>query len=221
MSRFKTLDDLDVAGRRVLLRADLNVPMQDGRVTDRTRLVRLGPTLEELTGKGARVVLISHFGRPKGKAVPALSLAPLAAALSETLGGRPVAFADDCIGAAAARVVDGLADGELALLENLRFHPGEAANDPAFAADLAALGDIYVNDAFSAAHRAHASVEALARLLPAAAGRLMQGELAHLSAALDDPARPLALRPGCWRHLRMSFDANGPNAQQIGSDQAP
>ena len=192
MSRFKTLDDLDVAGRRVLLRADLNVPMQDGRVTDRTRLLRLGPTLEELIGKGARVVLISHFGRPKGKAVPALSLAPLAAVLSETLGGRPVAFAGDCFGAAASRAVEGLADGAVVLLENLRFHPGEAANDPAFAAELAALGDLYVNDAFSAAHRAHASVEALARLLPAAAGRLMQGELAHLAAALDDPARPLA-----------------------------
>jgi phosphoglycerate kinase len=169
MARFKTLDDLDVAGRRVLLRADLNVPMRDGRVTDTTRIDRLVPTIEELAGKGARIVLLSHFGRPKGKHVQDLSLAPLVAPLSQALGGRPVAFAADCVGPAAAEAVAGLGDGQVALLENLRFHAGEEAND----------------------HRAHASAEALARLLPAAAGRLMQGELEHLSDALETPVRPV------------------------------
>jgi phosphoglycerate kinase len=191
MARFKTLDDLDVAGRRVLLRADLNVPMRDGRVTDTTRIDRLVPTIEELAGKGARIVLLSHFGRPKGKHVQDLSLAPLVAPLSQALGGRPVAFAADCVGPAAAEAVAGLGDGQVALLENLRFHAGEEANDPGFAAELAELGEVYVNDAFSAAHRAHASAEALARLLPAAAGRLMQGELEHLSDALETPVRPV------------------------------
>jgi phosphoglycerate kinase len=192
MARFKTLDDLDVKGRRVLLRADLNVPMKDGRVTDTTRIDRLAPTVEELAQKGARIVLLSHFGRPKGQRVPELSLAPLAGPVSEALGGHSVAFGEDCVGPAAAAVVEGLGDGEVALLENLRFHAGEEANDPAFAQGLAALGDLYVNDAFSAAHRAHASVAALARLLPAAAGRLMQGELEHLANALESPARPVA-----------------------------
>lgn len=192
MARFKTLDDLAVAGRRVLLRVDLNVPMQDGRVSDRTRIDRLLPTIEELTRQGARVILMSHFGRPKGKAVPALSLEPLIGPLSEALGGREVAFAADCIGPEAESVVGSLEDGEVALLENLRFHAGEAANDAAFAGRLAGLGDLYVNDAFSAAHRAHASVEALAGLLPAAAGRLMQAELEHLESALGAPQRPVA-----------------------------
>ncbi|MDJ0609405.1 MAG: phosphoglycerate kinase [Kiloniellales bacterium] len=190
--RFKTLDDLDMEGRRVLLRADLNVPVKDGRVTDATRITRLVPTLEALRGRGARVVLMSHFGRPKGKVVPEMSLEPLIGPLSDALGGAPVAFAGDCIGQAAEAAVARLGPGEVVLLENLRFHAGEEANDADFAAALAVLGELYVNDAFSAAHRAHASVEALARLLPAAAGRLMQAELEHLAQCLDDPRRPLA-----------------------------
>jgi phosphoglycerate kinase len=191
VSGFKTLDDLDVAGKRVLVRADLNLPMADGRVTDATRIERLVPTVRELIAKGARVVLLSHFGRPKGKVVAAMSLSPVIAPLAAALG-RPVAFADDCIGPAAERVVGALADGEVALLENVRFHPGEEADDPAFAQALAALGDVYVNDAFSAAHRAHASTTTIARLLPAAAGRGMQAELEHLERALERPARPVA-----------------------------
>jgi len=197
---FKTIDDLEVAGRRVLLRGDLNVPMADGRVTDTTRLDRLAPTINELADKGARVIVLSHFGRPKGKPAPEFSLRPVAAALEtalksahkSALGGRKVAFAPDCIGEAASAVTQALGDGEVAVLENLRFHAGEEANDPGFAAALAALGDLYVNDAFSAAHRAHASTEAIARLLPAAAGRAMQAELEALSGALDVPERPLA-----------------------------
>ncbi len=191
MSRFRTIDQLEVSGRRVLVRADLNVPMSDGQVADATRITRLRPTLVELIEKGARVILLSHYGRPKGKAVPEMSLAPLVGPLTAVLGGRPVAFAPDCIGPAAERAAAALADGEVLLLENLRFHPGEEANDPAFADALAALGEVYVNDAFSAAHRAHASVDALARRLPAAAGRLMQDELEHLALALDRPARPV------------------------------
>jgi phosphoglycerate kinase len=196
MPRFRTLDDLDVAGKRVLLRADLNVPMQDGRVSDATRIERLAPTIQELVGKRAKVVVMSHFGRPKGKPGAAFSLRPLVAPLAAALGGRPVAFAEACIGPAAQRVVDGLAEGGIALLENLRFHPEEEKNDPAFARQLAALGDLYVNDAFSAAHRAHASTAALAHLLPCAAGRLMQAELEALSKALEAPRRPLAALVG-------------------------
>jgi phosphoglycerate kinase len=192
MTRFRTLDDLDVAGKRVLLRADLNVPMQDGKVSDATRIERLVPTIQELAGKRAKVVVMSHFGRPKGKPDAAFSLRPLVAPLSAALGGRPVAFAEDCIGPSAQRVVDGLPEGGVALLENLRFHPEEEKNDRGFAGQLAALGDLYVNDAFSAAHRAHASTEALAHLLPAAAGRLMQAELDALAKALEAPQRPLA-----------------------------
>ena len=192
MSRFKTLDDLNVAGKRVLVRVDYNVPMQGGQVSDATRISRSLPTIEALHRAGARVVLLSHFGRPKGRRVAELSLKPVAGALSAALGGEPVAFAEDCIGAPAEAVVANLADGGVALLENLRFHPGEEANDPAFAAELARLGDVYVNDAFSAAHRAHASVAAVTRLLPAAAGRLMQAELEHLAAALETPERPVA-----------------------------
>jgi phosphoglycerate kinase len=191
MDMFKTLDDMTVAGQRVLVRGDLNLPVQDGRVTDTTRIDRMLPTLRELMEKGARVVVISHFGRPKGQVVPEMSLKPVADALSQALGGTKVAFAADCIGDAASAVVDGLADGEIALLENLRFHPGEEANDPGFAGDLAALGDIYVNDGFSVSHRAHASTEAIARLLPAAAGRNMQAELEALESALGDPKRPV------------------------------
>ena len=192
MSGFRTLDDLDVAGRRVLVRVDFNVPLQEGRVTDTTRIERAAPTLRELADRGARVIILTHFGRPKGKRVPEMSLAPVVAPLTAALGDRPVVFADDCIGATAAEAVAGLGNGDIALLENLRFHPGEEANDETFAAGLAALGELYVNDAFSAAHRAHASVEALARRLPAAAGRLMQGELDHLSRALESPERPVA-----------------------------
>ena len=195
MSKFKTLDDLDPSGRRVLVRVDFNVPMQDGRVSDATRIERALPTLRGLRDRGAKVILLSHFGRPKGARRPELSLAPVAAALEATLGA-PVAFAEDCIGAAAETAVAGLAEGGVLLLENLRFHAGEEANDADFAAALAKLGDLYVNDAFSAAHRAHASVEAITRHLPSAAGRLMQAELEHLAQALGDPARPLAALVG-------------------------
>ncbi len=188
---FRTLDDIDPAGRCVLLRADLNVPMQGGRVSDRTRIERTLPTIRELAARGARVVVLSHFGRPKGRVAPELSLRPVAEALADALEA-PVAFAAED----AAGVVAGLPPGGVALLENLRFDPGEEANDPAFAARLAALGDLYVNDAFSAAHRAHASTEALARLMPAAAGRLMQRELEALEAALGAPARPAAALVG-------------------------
>jgi phosphoglycerate kinase len=192
MQRFHTLDDLAVSGKRVLVRADLNVPMQDGKVSDATRIERLAPTIAELRKKGARVVVMSHFGRPKGKPDPAMSLQALAAPLASALGGAKIAFASDCVGKAAEGAVNALKDGEVALLENLRFHAEEEKNDAAFARKLAALGDIYVNDAFSAAHRAHASTEALARLLPSAAGRLMQAELEALSKALERPLRPLA-----------------------------
>jgi len=191
MAGFKTLDDLDVSAKRVLLRADLNVPMEAGRVTDATRIERTVPTIRELVERGAKVVVLSHFGRPKGKPVPEMSLKPVAQALSEALG-RPVEFAEDCIGSRAESVVAGLESGGGALLENLRFHAGEEKNDEDFARSLAALGDLYVNDAFSAAHRAHASTEAIARLLPAAAGRLMQAELEALERALETPEHPVA-----------------------------
>jgi phosphoglycerate kinase len=192
MARFHTIDDLDVAGKRVLLRADLNVPVKDGAVTDATRIERLAPTITDLAKRGARIVVMSHFGRPKGKPEAAFSLHQLVAPLSQAIGGRPVAFAEDCIGPAAERIVAALRDGEVALLENLRFHGEEEQNDPGFARQLAALGDLYVNDAFSAAHRAHASTEGLAYLLPNAAGRLMQEELEALAKALETPQRPLA-----------------------------
>jgi phosphoglycerate kinase len=192
MPRFLTLDDLDAKGKRVLVRADLNVPVKDGRVADQTRIARLAPTIRELAEKGAMVVVISHFGRPKGKPDLALSLKPIAQPLSEALQRRHVVFAEDCIGPRAKAAVDGLKPGEIALLENLRFHKEEEANDPVFAKALAALADIYVDDAFSCAHRAHASVEAVAHLLPAYAGRLMEAELKALSAALEHPQHPVA-----------------------------
>jgi len=191
MADFHTLDDIEVRGKRVLLRADLNVPVKDGKVTDATRIERLAPTIRELAEKGARVIVMSHFGRPEKGPDPKLSLKPLAEPLAKAVG-RPVAFAEDCIGAKAQSVVDRLKDGEIALLENTRFYPEEEKNDPAFAKSLAALGDLYVNDAFSAAHRAHASTDGVARLLPAAAGRLMQQELEALHAALGAPKRPVA-----------------------------
>jgi phosphoglycerate kinase len=190
MPRFRTLDDLDVAGKRVLVRADLNVPVRDGRVTDATRIERLAPTLAAIIERGGKPVVMSHFGRPKGPD-PSQSLRLLIEPLSRASGGRTVHFAPDCVGPEAARVVAALRPGEIALLENLRFYPGEEKNDPDFARQLAALGDLYVDDAFSAAHRAHASIEALAHLLPAAAGRNMQAELDALGAALEDPMRPV------------------------------
>ncbi len=182
MAPWRGLDDLRVAGRRVLVRVDLNLPMRDGAVTDATRIDRVLPTVRELLDRGARVILLSHLGRPQGRVDAALSLRPVAEAVAARLG-RPVRFAKDCIGPAATALVSDLRAGEIALLENLRFHAGEQANDPSFAAELAALGDLYVNDAFSTAHRAHASTEALARLLPAAAGRAMAAELNALRAA--------------------------------------
>jgi len=191
MPKFRTLDEIDVRGKRVLLRADLNVPVKEGAVTDPTRIERLSPTIEALIAKGAKVVVMSHFGRPKGKPDPAFSLRPLVEPLKKAIGGRDVAFASDCIGPEAKRVVAGLQPGQVALLENLRFHKGEEANSAEFARSLAELGDVYVDDAFSAAHRAHASIEALANLLPAAAGKLMEAELDALTTALDNPARPV------------------------------
>ncbi|MSP89696.1 MAG: phosphoglycerate kinase [Alphaproteobacteria bacterium] len=191
MRRFQTLDDLAVSGKRVLLRADLNVPVKNGRVTDATRIERLAPTIKELIAKGARVVVMSHFGRPEGKRNPAYSLEPLVGDLSKAIGVA-VAFASESAGPEAEGAVAQLKPGAVLLLENLRFHGEEEANDQGFARRLAALGDIYVNDAFSAAHRAHASTAALAHLLPAAAGRLMQAELEALEAALGDPKRPVA-----------------------------
>ena len=191
MANFRTLDDMAPQGMRVLVRVDFNVPVKDGRVTDATRIERAAPTLRELCDKGAKVIALSHFGRPKGKPDPAFSLKPLVDPLSRALGGKSVAFASDCIGREAERVVAAMKPGDVALLENLRFHPEEEKNDTGFAHELAALGDLYVNDAFSAAHRAHASTVGLAHLLPAAAGRLMQAELEALGAALETPQRPL------------------------------
>ncbi|MDE2006861.1 MAG: phosphoglycerate kinase [Rhodospirillales bacterium] len=188
---FRTLDSFDVAGKRVLLRADLNVPVHDGAISDLTRLERLTPTIRELSEKRAKVIVCSHFGRPKGKPDAALSLAPVAAALGRVLG-RAVGFAPDCIGAPAAAAIARMAPGDVLVLENTRFHPEEEKNDPGFARALGALADLYVNDAFSAAHRAHASTEGVAHVLPACAGRLMQAELEALDAALGNPARPVA-----------------------------
>jgi phosphoglycerate kinase len=190
MARFRTLDELDPKGRRILLRADLNLPVKDGAITDRTRIERLAPTIRELADKGGRVIICSHFDRPKGKRVPEMSLRPMAEALAATLD-RKVGFVDDCIGPDAEAAAAALADGEVLLLENTRYHAGEEKNDPALAAGLARLADVYVNDAFSAAHRAHASTEGVARLLPAYAGRLMQAELDALDAALGTPSRPV------------------------------
>jgi phosphoglycerate kinase len=187
---FRTLDDLDVKGKRVLVRADLNVPVADGAVTDATRIERQAPTIRELADKGAKVIVLSHFDRPKGKVVPSMSLKVLVAPLSDAVG-RKVAFADDCVGPKAQAAVSALKDGEVLLLENTRFHKGEEDNDAGMAKELAALGDIFVNDAFSAAHRAHASTEGVAHLLPNAAGRSMQAELSHLEKALGNPERPL------------------------------
>lgn len=190
MANFQTLDTISVGGKRVIVRCDLNVPMQDGKVTDTTRIDRCAETLRDLVRKGARVIVMSHFGRPKGKRVAEFSLQPLVQPLSDALK-RPVAFVDDCVGSAVEEAIGKMKDGDVLLLENLRFHAEEEENDSNFAGQLAALAEIYVNDAFSCAHRAHASTEAIAKLMPHAAGRLMQAELDHLSAALDKPQRPV------------------------------
>jgi phosphoglycerate kinase len=190
MATFRNLDGLDVKGKRVLVRADLNVPMAEGKVTDATRIERQAPTIRELAGKGARVVVLSHFDRPKGKVVPSMSLRPVAEPLAKEVG-RPVAFAADTVGEAAQKAVASLKDGEIVLLENTRFHAEEEKNDEGFAKQIAALGELFVNDAFSSAHRAHASTEGVARHLPSVAGRSMQAELEHLSKALSNPERPL------------------------------
>jgi phosphoglycerate kinase len=191
MAEFHTLDDINVRGKKVLLRADLNVPVKDGRVTDATRIERLAPTIREIAEKGGRVIVMSHFGRPENGPDPKLSLKPLVEPLAKAIG-KPVSFAEDCVGEKAKRVVDALKDGDVALLENTRFHAEEEKNAPEFAKQLASLGDLYVNDAFSAAHRAHASTEGIAHYLPSAAGRLMQQELEALHAALGSPKRPVA-----------------------------
>ncbi len=190
MTAFKTLDALDPKGKRILLRVDLNVPMDGGRVTDATRIERVLPTINELSHKGGRVVLLAHFGRPKGQRVESESLRPVIGALEQHLKHK-IVFADDCVGPDADKVVASLKDGDVALLENTRFHKGEEKNDPAFAAELAKNGDVFVNDAFSAAHRAHASTEGLTHILPSYAGRTMQAELEALSSALTNPARPV------------------------------
>ncbi|RYG04864.1 MAG: phosphoglycerate kinase [Caulobacteraceae bacterium] len=187
---FKTLDDADLAGKRALVRVDLNVPMHDGEVSDDTRLRAAVPTIEKLRAGGATVILLAHFDRPKGKRVPEMSLAPIAIALAKVLGS-PVGFANDCVGPVAADAVAALKPGDVLLLENARFHAGEEKNDPEFAKALAANGDLYVNDAFSAAHRAHASTEGLAHLLPAYAGEQMRLELTALDKALGNPERPV------------------------------
>lgn len=190
LSRIKTIDGLDVKGKRVLMRADLNVPVENGHVADATRIERALPTIEALRSGGAKLVIMSHFGRPKGERSPETSLKPVAAKLQEMLGTR-VSFLDDCVGPDVEAGVNALKDGDVALLENLRYHKGETANDAGFAKQLAALGDIYVDDAFSCAHRAHASVEAITHLLPSYAGKSMMAEIEVLASALHNPKRPV------------------------------
>jgi len=187
----KTIRDIDVAGKRVLVRVDFNVPIQDGVITDDTRMTAALPTIRYLREKGARVILITHLGRPKGQVVPEMSVKPLAEHLSKLLG-QEVLFAADCGGEDSVKVVNGMIEGQTALLENVRFYPGEEKNDPGFAENLARLGDIYVNDAFGTAHRAHASTEGITHYLPAVAGFLMKRELEALSMALYSPERPFA-----------------------------
>lgn len=191
LDKLKTTAGLDVAGKRVLVRADLNVPVAEERVTDATRLTRLVPGILDLADRGAKVIILSHFGRPKGARVPEMSLKPVAEALGKALR-RPVAFADDCIGDEAAKAVAGLAKGGILVLENLRFHKGEEKNDPELAAALAKLGDVFVGDAFSCAHRAHSSTDAITRLLPSYAGPLLMEEINALRTALEHPKRPTA-----------------------------
>lgn len=190
MASYKTLDTIDGAGKTAVVRVDLNVPMKDGQVSDFTRIERVEPTLRGLIEKGTKIVLLSHFGRPKGKVVPEMSLAPVAKAMSDHLG-LEIAFANDCIGSTATDAINNLNAGEIILLENVRYHEGEEKNSDEFAAELASLGDIYVNDAFSCSHRAHASTEALAKKLPAYAGKNMAAELTALEQALGAPERPV------------------------------
>ncbi|MEL7213368.1 MAG: phosphoglycerate kinase [Pseudomonadota bacterium] len=187
---WKTLDDMDLNGKRVLTRVDINVPVEGGKVTDDTRIQRISPTVQNILAKGGLPILLAHFGRPKGQVVPEMSLKPLLPNLEASFGA-PVRFAADCIGAEAQAAAGALVEGEVLLLENTRFHAAETENDPDFAAEIAKLGDVYCNDAFSAAHRAHASTEGIARLLPSCAGRLMQAELSALEAALSKPERPV------------------------------
>src|ERR1700741_632771 len=189
MKNFRTLDDVDVKGKRVLLRVDLNVPMENGRVTDATRLERVAPTITEIASKGGKVILLAHFGPPKGRDAKD-SLKPVPEALSKVVK-KPVAFAEDCVGEPAAKAIAAMKDGDILCLENTRFHKEEEKNDPAFVAELAKLGDIWVNDAFSAAHRAHASPAGLGHKLPADAGRPMQAELDALNKALETPKKPV------------------------------
>jgi phosphoglycerate kinase len=189
MTAFRTLDKVDVKGKRVLMRVDLNVPIENGVVSDSTRIERVAPAITEIADKGGKVILLSHFGRPKGRD-PKQSLKPVAAEVSRIIK-RPVKFADDCVGEIAERAVAAMNPGDILCLENTRFHAGEEKNDPAFVTALAKLGDIWVNDAFSAAHRAHASTEGLGHKLPAYAGRTMQAELEALANALENPQRPL------------------------------
>jgi phosphoglycerate kinase len=187
---FHTLDQADVRGKRVLVRVDLNVPVENGKVADTTRIERVAPTIREIADNGGKVILISHFGRPKGPD-PTQSLKLFAPAIADVLK-RPVAFAEDCIGDKARAAINAMRSGDILCLENTRFHEGEEKNEPGFVAQLAALGDIFVNDAFSVAHRAHASVEGLGRKLPTYAGRTMQDELEALTKVLETPTRPLA-----------------------------
>lgn len=188
---WKTLDDMEFKGKVALIRVDINVPVENGQVSDATRIEAVLPTIRHIASAGGKAVLLAHFGRPEGKPVPEMSLAQIRPAIEAALG-QPVGFAGDCIGLPAKRAVSDLADGQVLLLENTRFHEGEETNDSEFAAALGALGEIYVNDAFSASHRAHASTEALAHLLPACAGRLMEAEMRALEKALGNPERPLA-----------------------------
>ncbi len=188
---WKTIDDLDLNGKVVLVRVDVNVPMENGVVTDTTRIDKIVPTIEDILSKGGKPVLLAHFGRPKGEVVPEMSLKLIVPALQAALPGRKVIFGEDCIGAPAKTAVGAMGPGDVVLLENTRFHKGEEKNDPQLAAGMAALGDVYVNDAFSAAHRAHSSTEGIAKLLPHAAGRLMEAELKALEAALGKPQRPV------------------------------
>lgn len=189
MANFKTLDNVDLKGKRVLLRVDLNVPMEDGRITDATRIARIAPTITEISDKGGKVILLAHFGRPKGRD-PKESLKPVAQGVAGIIK-RPVAFADDCIGSVAEQAVAAMKDGDILCLENTRFHKEEEKNDPAFVDQIAKLGDLWVNDAFSAAHRAHATTEGLGHKLPAYAGRTMQAELEALDKALGAPEKPV------------------------------
>ncbi|MBR1778707.1 MAG: phosphoglycerate kinase [Alphaproteobacteria bacterium] len=191
MSNFNTIKDLDAAGKVVFVRADLNVPFKDGKVTDTTRIDRFVPTVKALTDKGAKVVIASHFGRPKGQVVPEMSLGQIVSDVEKALGQK-VVFVDDCIGDKVEAAIKAMKDGDVIMLENLRFYAQEEKNDADFAAKLAKNVDIYVNDAFSCAHRAHASTEGMAKLKPNAAGLLMQAELEALDAALGNPVRPVA-----------------------------